>query len=200
MKTIREVAERISDGPFGSNLKTEHYVTSGVRVIRLQNIGVGEFLDDDKVFISLDHYSKIRKHTCLPEDVIVGTLGDPNLRACILPHHVEIAVNKADCIQVRPNKNIVTAEYLCYLLNTPQMLTLASSYFHGETRTRISMSQVASLRIPIPPISVQKRYAQIVVSSDRVSASQQQSTQEINELFHSLMKKAFRGELRLGTH
>jgi type I restriction enzyme S subunit len=37
----------IADGPFGSHLKTEHYARSGVRVIRLQNIGSGKFLDHD---------------------------------------------------------------------------------------------------------------------------------------------------------
>jgi type I restriction enzyme, S subunit len=40
------VAMRFSDGPFGSNLKTSHYVDAGVRVVRLQNIGVGKFLDE----------------------------------------------------------------------------------------------------------------------------------------------------------
>jgi hypothetical protein len=36
----------ITDGPFGSNLKTEHYTDSGPRVIRLQNIGRGIFIDE----------------------------------------------------------------------------------------------------------------------------------------------------------
>jgi len=198
VKTIREVAEKVSDGPFGSNLMTKHYTAEGVRVIRLQNIGVGEFIDDDKVFISLEHYSKLKKHTCIPGDVIVGTLGDPNLRACILPDYVEVAINKADCVQVRPNKNFVNAEYLCHLLNTPQMLRLASSYIHGETRTRISMSQVASLQIPVPPSSIQEEYAQTMQHFGHVHANQKRSSEVINGLFHSLMHKAFRGQLALG--
>ena len=32
----------MTDGPFGSNLKTSHYTTDGPRVIRLQNVGDGE--------------------------------------------------------------------------------------------------------------------------------------------------------------
>jgi hypothetical protein len=36
----------VFDGPFGSNLKTSDYVGEGVRVIRLENIGNLEFLDD----------------------------------------------------------------------------------------------------------------------------------------------------------
>ncbi len=49
MATIEELAaaeqRAITDGPFGSNLKSSHYVESGPRVIRLQNIGFGEFFD-----------------------------------------------------------------------------------------------------------------------------------------------------------
>jgi type I restriction enzyme S subunit len=90
---IGDLAEIFSDGPFGSNLKSSHYTESGVRVIRLQNIGVREFVDNDKAFVSNSHYEELSKHTCLPGDVLIGTLGDPNLRACIQPHHIPIAIN-----------------------------------------------------------------------------------------------------------
>ena len=33
------------DGPFGSGLKSEHYSESGIRVVRLQNIGWAEFIN-----------------------------------------------------------------------------------------------------------------------------------------------------------
>ena len=49
---LGDLAMKFSDGPFGSNLKSVHYVENGIRVVRLQNIGVGEFLDDDRAFIS----------------------------------------------------------------------------------------------------------------------------------------------------
>jgi type I restriction enzyme S subunit len=44
----------MTDGPFGSNLKSSHYVDEGPRVIRLQNIGFGEFVDEE-AHISRDH-------------------------------------------------------------------------------------------------------------------------------------------------
>jgi type I restriction enzyme S subunit len=127
------VAMRFSDGPFGSNLKTSHYVDAGVRVVRLQNIGVGKFLDEDKAFVSEQHFSSLKKHECIPGDVLIGTLGDPNLRACILPQHIYVALNKADCIQLRPNLDIATPEYICSFLNTPAALSLASGFIHGQT-------------------------------------------------------------------
>ena len=56
--TFKQVSIRLSDGPFGSNLKSEHYTDIGIRVIRLGNIGVGEFIDGDKSYISKEHYEK----------------------------------------------------------------------------------------------------------------------------------------------
>lgn len=103
---LRDVADRFSDGPFGSNLKSSHYTQNGVRVVRLQNIGVGYLIDEDRTYIATEHFGRLRKHECLPGDVLVGTLGDPNLRACILPPEIPQALNKADCVQIRPNRNI----------------------------------------------------------------------------------------------
>jgi type I restriction enzyme S subunit len=40
------------DGPFGSNLKTAHYVEeAGVQVVRLQNIKTGEYDETFTAFI-----------------------------------------------------------------------------------------------------------------------------------------------------
>jgi type I restriction enzyme S subunit len=94
---LGQTAEKFSDGPFGSNLKSSHYTESGVRVIRLQNIGIGELVDHDRAFISEEHFQSLRKHECRPGDVLIATLGDPNLRACIQPVSIEVALNKADC-------------------------------------------------------------------------------------------------------
>jgi type I restriction enzyme S subunit len=51
------------DGPFGSGLKSEHYSSEGVRVIRLQNIGWAEFLDSDQAYIDEVHASGLGDHS-----------------------------------------------------------------------------------------------------------------------------------------
>ena len=99
--SLSAISGELRDGPFGSNLKSSHYVESGVRVIRLQNIGVGELLNDDLAFISEEHFASLPRNHCQPGDVIIGTMGDPNLRACIVPSALARVLNKADCILMR---------------------------------------------------------------------------------------------------
>lgn len=195
IRKLKSVSCKFSDGPFGSNLKTEHYVEKGVRVIRLQNIGVGRLIDDDKVFISQTHFNKLFKHCCLPDDVIVGTLGDPNLRAFVLPHSIPFALNKADCVQIRPDPNKANPHFLCWLLNIPQTLHLAYSMLHGQTRTRISMGQLAQLEVPIPPIDEQEKFVPVVKKFEQLREGQIEALRQTEHLFQTLLHRVFNGQL-----
>ncbi len=100
IRHLRDLVESAVDGPFGSNLKTEHYVTApGVRVVRLQNIGPGYFDDSDKAYISHNHANRLQRHQVLPGDLLIASLGDDNhplARACLYPSHLESGIVKAD--------------------------------------------------------------------------------------------------------
>ncbi|MCK0536684.1 restriction endonuclease subunit S [Alcanivorax quisquiliarum] len=192
---LPDVAEKFTDGPFGSNLKSSHYVEEGVRVIRLQNIGVGSLLDDDLAFISEEHYQSLPRNHCQPGDVIVGTLGDPNLRACIIPEGLSAALNKADCLLFRPSDDKVLAEYICWLLNNPSLVESAAGLVRGQTRGRISLGRLKELEIPIPSLSEQERFRSVVRKLLDVQVKINSSCGGFSDAFSSLSQKAFSGQL-----
>src|SRR5258706_4675881 len=82
---VGDVAASLIDGPFGSNLKTEHYTADGVRVIRLQNMADGHFDDTDKAFISEERYQLLSRHDAQPGDVLIAALADVLPRPCLVP-------------------------------------------------------------------------------------------------------------------
>lgn len=190
-KTFREASLRLSDGPFGSNLKSEHYSENGVRVIRLGNIGVGKFIDKDQSYVSLDHYARLKKYTCKPGEIVIGTLGEPNLRACIIPDYVKLAVNKADCVHYVPDSKILENTFVCQYINCPTTLLLASNMVHGQTRARVSSGQIAKMPIFIPPLSLQQQFADFVAQIDKSKATVQKALDETQLLFDSLMQQYF---------
>lgn len=165
--TLKQAGIRLSDGPFGSNLKSDHYTNEGVRVIRLGNIGVGKFIDNDKSFVSYEHYKMIEKYTCRAGEIVIGTLGDPNLRACIVPENIEFAINKADCVHYIPKAELLNNYFICQYINCPETLLLASAMIHGQTRARISSGQLAELPIYIPPMELQDQFAAFVAQVDK---------------------------------
>ena len=188
---LKNVSIRFSDGPFGSNLKSSHYRDEGIRVIRLQNIGVNEFVDLDKAFITEDHYQKLIKYTCYPGDILIGTLGSPNLRACIIPQYIDKCINKADCVLCRVNNDIANAKYICYLLNCESFVKAACILSHGETRTRISAGQLRDYNIPLPPLTLQREFAAKIEAIEQMKAKVRQSLKESEELFNSRMDYYF---------
>lgn len=192
---LRGMATKFSDGPFGSNLKSSHYVERGIRVVRLQNIGVSEFLDEDKAFVTEAHFASLRKHECIPGDVLVGTLGDPNLRACIQPEWLHVALNKADCVQVRPDPGVATASYVCALLNHPSTEHMARRMIHGQTRKRISMGSLRELVVPVPPLFMQREFERRVTEIEACKARQVRGAALATELFASLQHRTMTGDL-----
>jgi type I restriction enzyme S subunit len=145
----------IVDGPFGSNLKTEHYRDSGPRVVRLQNIGDGHFVDEH-AHISEQHFESLRKHEVIAGDVLVASLGETLPRVCVAPESLGRAIVKADCIRIRPADGIHPA-YVAAVLNSPIVRAAVAAEIQGVGRPRINLSTVRNVQIPVPPIKEQAR-------------------------------------------
>jgi type I restriction enzyme S subunit len=61
--------------------------------------------------------------------------------------------------------------------------------------SNINATEFASLPVVIPPIELQRRFALFVAESEAFLNPLQQSRSELNNLFNSLLQRAFRGEL-----
>ena len=189
--TLGDVALKLQDGPFGSNLKSSHYVDEGVRVVRLQNIGSGHFDDRDQAFISPEHFEKLQKHTCEAGDVLVATLGDPILRAAIQPESLPVALNKADCIQLRCDPERASPQYVTHYLNSSVAQAHAAGLAHGQTRPRVNLTQLRRLPVPLPPIEEQRRIAAVLDAADALRAKRRQAIAKLDSLTQAIFIDMF---------
>jgi type I restriction enzyme S subunit len=148
-------ANSITDGPFGSKLKTEHYTPSGPRVVRLQNIGDAEFVDA-RAHISEAHYSTLQKHRVVAGDIVIAALGETLPRSCLIPDSLGPAIVKADCIRFKPDPKH-SARYLNYALNWEGTQKRTKAIVHGVGRPRLNLSEIKSIQVPIAPLTEQHR-------------------------------------------
>jgi type I restriction enzyme, S subunit len=150
----------ITDGPFGSNLTSAHYTESGARVIRLQNIGDGVFVDG-YAYISLDHYEKLKLHNVRQGDLVIASLGSDLPRACIAPELGAPAIVKADCIRVRLHPSI-DVRWVLYALISPQSRRYVANRIRGVGRPRLGLGEIRKIPIPIPPPADQAALGDVV--------------------------------------
>ena len=147
----------ITDGPFGSQLKTEHYVTTpGFRVVRLQNIGQGTFVAEHRSYVDQSRYERLAKHHVMAGDLVVAGLVDPRVRCCQLPADIGPALVKADCYRFSVDQRLV-ARFALFYLNSLLCQEFAAAHHHGMTLTRIRLGNFRTLPFPLPPLAEQHR-------------------------------------------
>ena len=81
-------------------------------------------------------------------------------------------------------------EFLFYFL----IITKLSSQ-KEEGYPTLNLSEIRSLKIPIPPLELQKQFAQIVEEFEKKRQEMQKTIETLESLFKLLQKKAFTGEL-----
>ena len=168
----------ITDGPFGSKLKTAHYTSSGPRVIRLQNIGDGFFVDE-KAHISEDHFASLSKHRVFPGDLVIAGLGEILPRVCMIPDGIGPAIVKADCIRFKAGGSVLP-KFLMYALNADRTRRATKERMHGVGRPRLNLGEIKSIVVPVPPLERQRK---IVAEVDRrLSVVEELETQVIADL------------------
>lgn len=192
-----------ADGPFGSNLKTEHYRPSGARVVRLQNIGSGSFLDDDKVYIALDHFKRLQRHSVRPSDIVVAALGSgarPAGRSAMIPDGFGLGIVKADCFRVRLPNTSVYAPFLLQLMNSWPFLRQVAMKMRGATRPRMTLRILRELVIPLPTLPEQERIAATLRaqmdSVDHLRVSAESSRGELAGVEFALLRDSLSGSVR----
>lgn len=200
LKRLDELVERrtdIVDGPFGSNLKSAHYTDEGARVVRLQNIGYGQFLDAE-AFISLGHYETLRKHSVEEGDLLFASLGERLPRTCIAPNLNGPAIVKADCIRVRLAPG-VNRRFVLFSTLRPDATRWADDAIHGLGRPRLGLAAIREFPIPWPDESEQQaivealdlQLSRLDVAESRVRAL----SIRLDKLKSSILRAAFDGDM-----
>ena len=188
----------ITDGPFGSNLKSSHYTDSGPRVIRLQNIGDGVFIDAE-AHISQTHFDALSKHHVFPGDLVIAALGEILPRSCVLPSWVGPAMVKADCPRFKPNCNIVSSEYVNHVLNSSETRRRTNDIIHGVGRPRLNLSEIRGVWVPVAPINEQRRIVakieELFSDLDAGVAALVQAKAKLKRYRAAVLKAAVEGKL-----
>jgi type I restriction enzyme, S subunit len=199
-RRIADVCNATFDGPFGSNLKSSDYVASGVRVVRLENIGSLEFIRDKETYVSLKKFEALKRHKLVAGDVLFSSFIMERIRVCIYPDDLPTnSINKADCFCLRPSPTVCLPQFLAFRLAAPVTYEILSEGIHGATRPRISLSHLKAFTVDLPPVAEQAEIVRRIESAfarlDRATADHALASKLLDNLEQQILAKAFRGEL-----
>ncbi|NGX85283.1 restriction endonuclease subunit S [Aequorivita sp. KMM 9714] len=171
------------------------YIDSGVRFITSENVRLG-FLDCDKdKFVSEEFHDKLERSKLKENDLLVNLVGASIGRGALmerkyLPANINQAVAKIEL-----NIEKINPAFVLNQIITPQIQERLIGNKVEGARANISLKNVRELKILYPPIEIQNQFAERVQAIEAQKALVQQSLEKSEELFNSLLQKAFKGEL-----
>ncbi len=153
---LGEISVDSADGPFGSNLKKEHYTDKQeVRIVQLSNIGELNWRDDNVKYTTFEHLKVISRSEVFPGDIIIAKMM-PAGRAIICPSKERKYVLSSDAVKFSFS-NLVYNKYLFYSINSSVFKEQVYDNVQGVTRVRTSLVKLREYLVPLPPLSEQKR-------------------------------------------
>lgn len=195
---LGSLAQDMADGPFGSNLKTEHYTNNKeVRIIQLSNIGENGWREDNKKYTTFEHAKVIARSKVEAGDIVIAKMM-PAGRAIICPSYEQQYVLSSDAVKFVPN-SLVDNNFCCKGINSHFFQTLVQENTQGITRARTSIKKLKGYPFPLPPLSEQQR---IVERIEELFAKLDEAKERLQEVADSfavrkaaILHNAFTGEL-----
>ena len=149
-----------SDGVFsdGDWVESKDQDPEGdVRLVQLADVGVGEFRDRSRRFLTSTKAADLNCTFLEPNDVLVARMPDPLGRACLFPSGLGSSVTVVDIAVLRPGQESVDPTWLMWTMNSPQCSGQVAALQSGTTRKRISRRNLATIPLMVPPLAEQKR-------------------------------------------
>ncbi len=196
---LGDLCWRIAMGPFGSDIKTDNFVESGVPVVRGGNLTHG-FVDEGFVFVSEDKADDLRNANAFPGDIVIthrGTLGQVGLipRSSRFRRYV---VSQSQML-LSVNPDLATPRYIFEYLRSPmgQHAVLANTSSTGVPAIARPTSSVRAIRLLQPPVPVLASFERTLGPLIERGNGTAHETRSLAALRDALLAKLISGELRV---
>jgi type I restriction enzyme S subunit len=182
-------------GPFGSSLLHSEFVDEGIAVLGIDNAVENRFAWNERRFITPEKYSQLERYTVFSGDVIISIMGTTG-RSAVVPDDIPTAITTKHLATITLDRGKASPWFVAHAIQMhPAVLRQVHDANRGAIMDGLNLSIIRRLKVNLPPPPVMKRYEQLVIEREALETRLRSSESELDNLFHSLLQRAFRGEL-----
>ena len=145
-------------GPFGDTLKKEIFQTKGYAVYEQQHAIYRNL--DFRYYIDENKYNELKRFSVQTGDMIVscsGTIG----KTFVIPENAPKGVINQALLKLTPHDEL-NVFYLQYFFENTISKILNSTARGGAIKNVLSVGELKTIRMPLPPIDVQKKLVRVL--------------------------------------
>jgi type I restriction enzyme S subunit len=162
-------------------------------MIRTTDLERGDFLKNLK-YISKIAYDFLGKSKLFGGEIIINKIGSAG-QVYLMPYLNKPASLAMNQFLIRLNNQLCVNTYIYHLLISNYGKTILDNRIQGAVTKTITKDAIRDLYIPLPPLPLQEKFAQIVQKFERLRTQQREGDRQAEHLFQTLLHRAFRGEL-----
>lgn len=170
---------------------TPKWTTEGFIVLRNQNIKGGRLDLTAPSYTDEVHYlGRIRRAAPQEGDIVI-TREAPMGEVCQIPVGLRCCLGQRQVL-LRPNPNKVDSRFLLYALQSPYLQRqIGWNEGTGSTVSNLRIPVLEALKVPIPPVAIQKEVASTLGSVDDRIALLRETNATLEDIAQALFKSWF---------
>ena len=181
--------KRLPKGSEYSSDPTEH------PYIRVTDFKSGEIDESDLRYLSPEAQQSIERYIVAEGDVVISIAGSIGQIASVPASlaGANLTENAAKLVRHEPDK--LHSEFLAAFLRSRRIQDEMIAKTGQVTIGKLALFRIASLKMALPQPSIQMKFESAINGHRAARSSLARSGKKLDDLFASLQKRAFRGEL-----
>lgn len=195
---VVSLGELIVDGPQNGLYRPSTDYGSGTRIVRIDSFYSGELRDVPNLKRVRIDGSTLEKFRLAPYDILINRVNSTEFlgKCALVPDHDEPMVFESNMMRLRIDTDRIGPRFLVAMLQTQHVRAqILKQERAAVNQSSINQDDVRSFKFPLPPIGLQRRYAERVPRILKLRDFHADQAARADDLFNSLVQRAFRGEL-----
>ncbi|MDR7120155.1 restriction endonuclease subunit S [Rheinheimera soli] len=183
-------------GPFGSALKKDEFVDSGIPVWNMDNIAPSAFMVlPFRMWITKEKFKELASYSVENGDIIISRAGTVG-KMCVARTEGKPAIISTNLIRLRLGSELRPLHFVSLMTYCKGRVGRLKTGPDGSF-THMNTGILDKLEFPYPPTELQDQFAIIAQKVEVLKSRYQQSLDDLKSLYGTLSQKAFKGELDL---
>ena len=196
---LTKTRKGMSTGPFGTMIKKSDHKATGVPMLGIENIGRGQFVDGNKIYVTAEKAEELKAFSLKAGDIIIsrsGTVGE----ICAVPERAEGSLLSTNLMRVSLDNTMIRSDYFIALFQSKGIvLDQIKELCKGSTRDFLNQTILKQIVFPVPSMEKQEEIVSIIEARmsvcDSIEHTVDTALQQAEAMRQSILKDAFEGRL-----
>lgn len=191
---VQALGELLISGPTNGLYKHKSKYGSGVPILRIDAFYDGVVRNIETLKRVMVDDGELRRFRLAEDDIIINRVNSPEYlgKSAVVPPLGEPTVFESNMMRLTVDPTRLCSDYMIALLQTK----FAKGHFlanakHAINQSSINQQDVKALQIMLPPLNMQRTFAQRVESVQSICAQQEAAIGSAQAAFGALLAKAF---------